>query len=63
MADAEKIATTEAAAVDVTAFIEIVSRVEDELTHQFFDTFKEFQGRPFHMTGESYGVSILRWLR
>lgn len=24
---------------------------------QFFDVFDEFKGRPFHMTGESYGVS------
>jgi hypothetical protein len=24
---------------------------------QFFETFKEFEGRAFHMAGESYGVS------
>lgn len=26
---------------------------------QFFDTFKEFQGRDFHMAGESYGGRYL----
>lgn len=25
--------------------------------NQFFETFKEYQGREFHMAGESYGVS------
>lgn len=24
---------------------------------EFFETFKEFEGRAFHMAGESYGVS------
>ena len=24
---------------------------------QFFEAFKEFEGRAFHMAGESYGVS------
>lgn len=38
--------TTEAAAVDVAAFVSI-----------FFDNFSQFKGRNFHMAGESYGVS------
>jgi hypothetical protein len=28
-----------------------------EIAVQFFETFKEFEGRAFHMAGESYGVS------
>ncbi|ORY35324.1 Alpha/Beta hydrolase protein [Naematelia encephala] len=36
------------AAKDVASFIDI-----------FFDTFKEYKGRPFHMTGESYGGRYL----
>lgn len=43
--------TTEGAAVDVAAFVSL-----------WFETFSEYKGRPFHMTGESYGVSpLLRW--
>jgi len=42
----EAVATTEDAAKDIHAFVSI-----------FFDTFKEFKGRKFHMSGESYGVS------
>lgn len=38
--------TTEDAAKDIAAFVRI-----------FFDTFAEFKGRPFHLAGESYGVS------
>lgn len=37
--------TAEKAGKDVAAFVSI-----------FFDAFKEFQGRAFHMSGESYGV-------
>ncbi|KAK8845458.1 hypothetical protein IAR55_006171 [Kwoniella newhampshirensis] len=44
----QAVGTTEAAAVDVQAFISI-----------FFETFKEFEGRPFHMSGESYGGRYL----
>lgn len=29
------------------------------LIGQFFETFKEFEGRAFHMSGESYGVGVL----
>jgi len=38
--------TTEQAAQDIAAFLAI-----------FFQHFTDFQGRPFHMAGESYGVS------
>lgn len=38
--------TTEEAAVDIAAFAAI-----------FFEHFKRFTGKPFHMAGESYGVS------
>ena len=41
----ETIETTEEAAKNVYAFISI-----------FFETFKGFSGRPFHLSGESYGV-------
>ncbi|EJD36685.1 peptidase S10, serine carboxypeptidase [Auricularia subglabra TFB-10046 SS5] len=44
----ETVATTEEAAVDVAAFVTT-----------FFETFKKFQGRPFHMSGESYGGRYL----
>ncbi|WWC66700.1 uncharacterized protein I206_100604 [Kwoniella pini CBS 10737] len=44
----QKVATTEAAAKDVQAFVSI-----------FFETFKEFEGRAFHMAGESYGGRYL----
>jgi cathepsin A (carboxypeptidase C) len=37
--------TTEEAAVDIAAFISI-----------FFEHFSQFKGRPFHISGESYGV-------
>ena len=37
----------EEAARDIAAFVAI-----------FFEYFNEYQGRPFHMAGESYGVSI-----
>ncbi|KDQ65011.1 hypothetical protein JAAARDRAFT_28675 [Jaapia argillacea MUCL 33604] len=40
--------TTEDAAKDVYAFISI-----------FFETFSQFSGRPFHMSGESYGGRYL----
>lgn len=42
------VATTEQAALDVHAFLTI-----------FFDAFTEFQGRPFHLSGESYGGRYL----
>ncbi|WWC99367.1 hypothetical protein V866_006268 [Kwoniella sp. B9012] len=44
----QTVGTTEAAAIDVQAFISI-----------FFETFKEFEGRAFHMAGESYGGRYL----
>lgn len=44
----ETIETTEEAAKNVYAFISI-----------FFDTFKQFSGRPFHLAGESYGGRYL----
>ncbi|WWD22404.1 hypothetical protein CI109_106895 [Kwoniella shandongensis] len=44
----QAVGTAEAAAVDVQAFVSI-----------FFETFKEFEGRPFHMSGESYGGRYL----
>ncbi|WVR03482.1 hypothetical protein IAU60_000473 [Kwoniella sp. DSM 27419] len=44
----QQVATTEAAAKDVQAFITI-----------FFEAFKEFEGRAFHMAGESYGGRYL----
>lgn len=37
--------TTEESAIDIAAFMAT-----------FFETFKSFKGRRFHMTGESYGV-------
>ncbi|CAD6587184.1 MAG: hypothetical protein TREMPRED_004679 [Tremellales sp. Tagirdzhanova-0007] len=46
--DGQSVVTTEMAAIDIAAFIDI-----------FFDTFKEYQGLPFHMTGESYGGRYL----
>lgn len=39
--------TTEEAALDIAAFVTI-----------FFETFSKFQGREFHMSGESYGVCL-----
>ncbi|PFH46066.1 hypothetical protein AMATHDRAFT_156566 [Amanita thiersii Skay4041] len=44
----ETIETTEQAAKNVHAFVTI-----------FFDTFKQFSGRPFHLAGESYGGRYL----
>ncbi|KAH7102844.1 serine carboxypeptidase [Auriculariales sp. MPI-PUGE-AT-0066] len=44
----ETVVTTEAAAIDVAAFITI-----------FFETFREFRGRAFHMSGESYAGRYL----
>lgn len=44
----ETIETTEDASKNVHAFITI-----------FFETFKQFSGRPLHLSGESYGVSFL----
>ncbi|KAL0573296.1 hypothetical protein V5O48_008659 [Marasmius crinis-equi] len=44
----ETIETTEDAAKDIHAFVSI-----------FFDTFKEFKGRAFHISGESYGGRYL----
>ena len=43
----ETVETTEDAAKNVHAFISI-----------FFETFKGFTGRPFHLSGESYGVCL-----
>ncbi len=40
------VGSTKVAAKDVAQFIDI-----------FFDTFKQFEGRPLHLAGESYGVS------
>ncbi|KIJ51018.1 hypothetical protein M422DRAFT_65598 [Sphaerobolus stellatus SS14] len=40
----ESVGTSEEAAKDISAFMRI-----------FLDTFIEFQGRPFHLSGESYG--------
>jgi carboxypeptidase C (cathepsin A) len=42
--------TTEDAAKDIAAFVAI-----------FFAHFKKFQGRGFHLAGESYGVSLLQY--
>ncbi len=39
--------TTADAAVDIASFVAI-----------FFEHFPKFKGRPFHMAGESYGVSF-----
>lgn len=39
------VSTTEEAAVVVQDFIAL-----------FFETFTEYKGRPFHISGESYGV-------
>ncbi|KIR37376.1 cathepsin A (carboxypeptidase C) [Cryptococcus deuterogattii MMRL2647] len=44
----QTVGTTEEAAIDVQAFVSI-----------FFETFKEFEGRAFHMAGESYGGRYL----
>ncbi|KAH7106100.1 serine carboxypeptidase [Auriculariales sp. MPI-PUGE-AT-0066] len=44
----ETVVTTEQAAIDVAAFISI-----------FFETFGEFRGRKFHMSGESYAGRYL----
>ncbi|PPQ82160.1 hypothetical protein CVT25_015138 [Psilocybe cyanescens] len=44
----ETVETTEDAAKNVHAFISI-----------FFDTFTQFSGRPFHLSGESYGGRYL----
>jgi hypothetical protein len=44
----EKISTTPAAAKNIAAFLTI-----------FFETFKQFKGRAFHMAGESYGVGFI----
>ena len=38
--------TSEEGAEDISAFVAI-----------FFEHFSKFKGRPFHMAGESYGVS------
>jgi len=43
----ERVKTTEDAAKNVHAFISI-----------FFETFTQFAGRPLHLSGESYGVSL-----
>jgi hypothetical protein len=59
------VATAEDAAKDVQAFISIVcprfylpeAQSLSLTKHQFFEAFKEFEGREFHMAGESYGVS------
>lgn len=44
----QMVGTAEEAGQDIAAFISI-----------FFDTFKEFEGREFHMAGESYGGRYL----
>ena len=44
----ETVFTTEDAAIDVAAFVSI-----------FFETFSRFQGRGFHLSGESYGGRYL----
>ncbi|KAF8629355.1 hypothetical protein AX15_003491 [Amanita polypyramis BW_CC] len=44
----EAVETTEQAAKNVHAFVSI-----------FFETFKQFAGRPFHLAGESYGGHYL----
>ena len=44
----ETVETTEHAAKNVHAFLTI-----------FFETFSQFKGRPLHLAGESYGVSLL----
>ncbi|KZV85984.1 serine carboxypeptidase [Exidia glandulosa HHB12029] len=44
----EAVHNTEEAAVDVAAFVGV-----------FFETFKSFEGREFHMSGESYGGRYL----
>jgi carboxypeptidase C (cathepsin A) len=41
----ETVGTTEDASKDIYAFVAI-----------FFATFTQFEGRPFHLSGESYGV-------
>lgn len=43
----QTVGTTEAAALDVQAFISI-----------FFETFSEFKGRKLHLAGESYGGRV-----
>lgn len=43
----ETIETTETASKNIHAFITI-----------FFETFSQFSGRPLHLSGESYGVSV-----
>ena len=43
----ETVETTEDAAKNVHAFLTI-----------FFETFSQFKGRPLHLAGESYGVSV-----
>ena len=40
--------TTEEAAIDVAAFVFV-----------FFEHFSQFKGRPFHISGESYGGRYL----
>ncbi|KZS95435.1 serine carboxypeptidase [Sistotremastrum niveocremeum HHB9708] len=44
----ETVFTTEEAAQDIAAFVAI-----------FFETFSQFKGRPFHLSGESYGGRYL----
>lgn len=48
----ETIQTTEEAAKNIQAFISI-----------FFETFNQFSGRPFHLSGESYAVSTFSIFR
>lgn len=54
--------------MDIQAFVQIVgfSCCQPQRGYgqkadgcQFFETFKEYEGRDFHMAGESYGVSNL----
>ncbi|KAF5332255.1 hypothetical protein D9611_008202 [Ephemerocybe angulata] len=44
----ETVSTTEDGAKDIAAFV-----------HLFFEHFKQFQGRPFHLSGESYAGRYL----
>ena len=44
----EQVTTTEEAAKDIAAFSAI-----------FFETFSKFKGRPYHLSGESWGVSVI----
>ena len=61
----ETVETTEDAARNVYAFVWVqllrvtLSSWCQYYSSIFFDTFKQFQGRRFHLAGESYGVGAL----